>query len=350
MSPARTGAPAPLVWYNSGLSQTYDALRLIRDYAGLSLRILASHVDALAPALGAADLALVEPGGIVGDADYLLWCLEVCSAYSVALFIPGRRARMLSAARDRFAALGTRLQVFPPAILDLCEHKDALYRDLAATGIPVPEYRVVRDLAGFDRAYADLRTRYPSLCVKPTVGIYGAGFRILSETADDWDCLVGVDPNAIPLQSYRDALGRSTRRFEIMLMPFLPGTERSVDCLAVSGRLVCAVSRVKRGRHQVLENAGPAIDRSRQLTWRYGLDGIYNCQFKDRDGVPYLLEINPRMSGGLLYACQSGVALPYWNAMLALELAVPESVPVPRDGMLVAPVQGVVPVAPPGED
>ncbi len=337
---------APLVWFNSALSNTYDAVRLIGEAAGGTLRVLASHVDPLAPVLGAADLALVEPGGTLTDADYVDWCLQVCRRHGVRLLIPGRRMRSLAAASESFAALGTRLQVPMPSTLDLVEHKDALYRDLAGTEIPIPEYRVIRDLPEFDRAYADLGARHPCLCVKPTVGIYGSGFRILSETADDYDTLLSVTPGLISLPAYRAVLERTQRSYEILLMPFLPGIERSVDCLAVSGRLVAAVARAKRGRHQVLETTGPVIAFARLLTERYALDGIYNCQFKDQDKTPYLLEINPRMSGGLLYACQSGVNLPYWNLALALGLAGPETMPAPVNGIMVAPVQGVVPVLP----
>ncbi|WP_295388414.1 ATP-grasp domain-containing protein [uncultured Thiodictyon sp.] len=336
---------APLLWYNSGLSNTYDAVRLIREAAGGALRVLASHGEPQAPVLATADLALVEPAGTLSDADYVEWCLGVCRRYEVQLFMPSRRARALAAAGAAFAALGTRIQVFAPATLALFDHKDALYRDLVGTPIPLPEYRVVDSLAAFDDAYADLSTRHPRLCVKPTVGIYGAGFRILSETADDYDTLLGVAPSVISLHAYRYALERTQRRFELLLMPFLPGTERSVDCLAVSGRLVAAVARAKKGRHQVLETAGPTVDYSRLLTERYGLDGIFNCQFKDQNGLAHLLEINARMSGGLLYACQSGINFPYWSAVLALGLAEPSAVPPPADGIAIAPVQGVVSVA-----
>ncbi|WP_295388405.1 ATP-grasp domain-containing protein [uncultured Thiodictyon sp.] len=65
-----------------------------------------------------------------------------------------------------------------------------------------------------------------------------------------------------------------------------------------------------------------------------------------RNGLPHLLEINARMSGGLLYACQSGINFPYWNAVLALELAEPSAVPPPAEGIAIAPVQGVLTMAP----
>jgi hypothetical protein len=48
-----------------------------------------------------------------------------------------------------------------------------------------------------------------------------------------------------------------------------------------------------------------------------------------------LLEINPRMSGGLPFACQSGLVLPLWAIRLALGTASPADVPTPRLGVWV---------------
>ena len=65
-------------------------------------------------------------------------------------------------------------------------------------------------------------------------------------------------------------------------------------------------------------------------------------QFRDAEGVSYLLEINPRMSGGLHYACLSGVAFPYWAARLALGTASPEDIPMPRTGLRVGHVDRAI--------
>ncbi|SDX54494.1 hypothetical protein SAMN05421783_1359 [Thiocapsa roseopersicina] len=122
-----------------------------------------------------------------------------------------------------------------------------------------------------------------------------------------------------------------------MLMEYLEGPERSVDCLAHQGELVAAVARLKHGRHQSLETSGAAIEGARRLVERYRLDGIVNIQFRDTRGIPHLLEINARMAGGMLYSC-AALNLPYWSAMLALGLAQPHDVPAPREGLRVAPI------------
>jgi biotin carboxylase len=55
----------------------------------------------------------------------------------------------------------------------------------------------------------------------------------------------------------------------------------------------------------------------------------------DSSGNPLLLEINPRMSGGLAMACMAGINFPLWAARLAMGSATPKDVPQPRTGFRV---------------
>ncbi len=53
------------------------------------------------------------------------------------------------------------------------------------------------------------------------------------------------------------------------------------------------------------------LDLCRAFQEKAGLECPYNIQFKYLDGVPYFLEVNTRMSGGVHMACcASGVNLP----------------------------------------
>lgn len=333
------------LWYNSGFSDLYHSVRLLREASNGQIRVLASHIDPAAPILQVADVALLEPPRATAADAYVRWALRVCARRRVALFVPSRHALAIAAARDVFARQGVRVHVPTPEVLRLVEHKDALYRDLERTGVALPTYRVVRSLAEFDAGYAQLREHFKRLCIKPTVGIFGSGFRILDEEIDEYDALTRIDSAVASLRGYREMLVRAKRPFELMLMQYLDGKERSVDCLAVAGRLIVAVARRKEGRYQELETAGAAIDAAAVLAHRYGLEGIFNVQFRDAERVACLLEINPRPAGGLLFSCASGCNLPYWSAALALGLNQKEAMPRPRHGIRVIPVQDALVMA-----
>ena len=97
-------------------------------------------------------------------------------------------------------------------------------------------------------------------------------------------------------------------------MAYLEGREYSVDCVGDHGRLVTAVSRKKgteQGAAQRIDMRAEIIEATTQLCAAHGLNGNFNVQFREAGGVPRLLEINPRMSGGIGMACAAGPNLPY---------------------------------------
>ena len=333
-----------VVWYNSGLSDLYHCARLVHEGASGRILVVASHTDPAAPILQAADTAIIEPPRGTGSADYVQWALEVCRTHDVGLFIPSRHVKAIAKERDAFSAQGVYVQAPSVQVQTTLAHKDVFYLDVEEQGLALPEYRVVRNLAQFDEAYSDLRERHRRLCVKPTVGIFGSGFRILNENLDDYDALLRTECMHMSVRAYRDALRHTRLPFELMVMQYLEGAERSVDCLAVRGQLVAAVSRRKEGRRQLLESSGAVIDAARPLVERYGLDGIVNIQFKDAGGLAHLLEINARAAGGLMYSCMCGLNLPYWSAALTLGLAGEWEVPKMRPDMAVLPVRGAIKV------
>ncbi len=332
------------VWFNKALSNVYDALRIVREAdAERELTLIVSHTQMENPAFTVSDESWSEPAGPVSEDDYAAWCLQVCRERGVDLFIPGRQREALARHREAFEAAGTRLMVTADAAtMNLLERKDDFYADLAASGIPVPEHRVIRNAEEFDAAHAEMSQRHSRLCVKPCVGMYGAGFRYLREEADEFEMLVMGSGMQCSRSSFRAALASTGKARRFLLMQYLEGDERSVDCVALKGRLVSAVGRLKRPGYQIIENDGPAIRIAAALCERYGLDGIFNVQTKDAGDEPNLLEVNSRMSGGVLYACLSGVALPYWAILLQLGWAEPEAVPSPVAGIKIAQVQGAV--------
>ncbi len=331
------------IWFNRGLSNVTDVARTT-DRAN-QLEILVSHTETDFPAFAFADRHWIEPRGLYDGEMFADYALSKCREMGVDLLWPGKGATQIMASKARFDAAGIRTLLAGDA--DTCrllDDKAAFYRDLADTDLPVPEWMEFSTLNSFDEAWATLRPGIPALCIKPTVSIFALGFRRIVEDDDAWGRFISNDQYKIGLDEFRRLLGTAHKSRTFMLMRMLEGEERSVDCLADQGRLVTAVSRVKRGRTQHIETSHPAIDIARAIVERYRLNGVVNVQTKDHAGQPYILEVNPRMSGGTVYSCQTGLHLPYWAMMLALGDASPEDVPHPSAGVI-APIQGVVRMA-----
>lgn len=330
----------PRVWFNEALSQIGEAARLIGEVrTPLAVEVLLSHSDPSAPALHIPGCeTFAEPNG-VDDAAYMHWALGVCSERRVGLLVPGRRVAALAGARARFAERGVRvLAPFASARADMDLGKAETHALAESLGIPVPACRLVTSAAELDAARAALGQLHETLCVKPDRGLFGAGFRILDPLADPFACLNEVPSVRIRPGAYRDALSATREPFRVVVMEYLPGVERSLDCLAHRGALVCAVARVKRGRSQQLDGDEAVIGHARRLVAALALDGVVNIQFReDARGCSKLLEVNPRMAGGVnLSSAGSGVNLPYWSVLLALGLCTPDAVPQPRPGARVA--------------
>lgn len=320
--------PPPTVWFNKYLGNTWEVLAgLRRDRRADEFRVLCTHPRPRYPGRHAADEFEVEPDGLPAD-EYVAHCLDVAARHAVTLFFPGRNVLPVVAARARFAALGTTVcAAGDAATIRLVNHKGRLAAAAAdVPGVRLAGYEVVNDLAGFDAAYDRLR-RHATVCYKPATSVYGIGFRV-------------VDPpfahdNAASLAEARDSLAAKGRFADLLVMEYLPGPERSVDGLAERGELVACVVRRKEHESQVIEDNPRLAEVARRLAARLGLAGLFNVQFRDRGGEPHLLEINPRMSGGLPLAGRSGLNLPLWAVRLALGTAAPADVPAARTGFRV---------------
>jgi biotin carboxylase len=327
------------VWFNRTFSSVYTALRLIReaDTEG-RFTLIHSNANRHTPAARIAHEFHGEPTGLEPEA-YVDWCLEFCRRHRIDIFVPGREATTLAAEHARFEAIGTRvLSAASQAQLQLIHDKAAFYAGTRLEQAPVAEFRRFENLAQFDAAWDELRPRHAKLCIKPSKGIYGIGFAIVDEERSSAALLLAGVEYHIGYQDLRRGLAELGEFRTMLLMEFLDGHEYSVDCVGDQGRLVAAVARRKlpgAGSGQLIDMRPEIIAATSQLAREHGLNGIFNVQFREAAGKPRLLEINPRMSGGIGMACAAGPNLP-WIALKGFAdgfdtVAVPEV----RSGMRV---------------
>ena len=176
----------------------------------------------------------------------------------------------------------------------------------------MPETRTVENWDELLAAALELEAQHGSACFKPARGIYGLGFRILSREPQLQAFLAG-DQLHLTYQA-AELLFRDQVWPPMLVMETLPGVEYSIDALARSGELLTCVQRCKVGG---LGNVQTAVDRSdlrgyaALLASELQMDGLFNVQFKeDALGLPRLLEVNARASGGLaISAGLSGLKL-----------------------------------------
>ncbi|MGH8655653.1 MAG: ATP-grasp domain-containing protein, partial [Gammaproteobacteria bacterium] len=239
---------------------------------------------------------------------------------------------------QQFAAeCGTRVMLPGDAeVIATLENKSRLYRSLAETAVPVPDHVSVNTLEAFERAYAWIRQRHGMACIKPEVGVYAFGFKVIHEHLDPYHELMNTSVYRIQLEDLRRALGSRDSFGPLLVMEYLDGPEFSVDCYARQGELIYAIPRLKLRLGQRID-ADPGIGTlARGITEHFNFNGLFNVQIKIGGGVPNCLEVNPRLSGGIGIACKSGVNLPYIALREALDDRPLTELPKPRFGLTVS--------------
>lgn len=310
------------IWFNKSFSVTHNLLNLIRlGDKGSRLQLLASHSVDTAMARLAADEWFVEPE-LSGQA-YVDWCLQFCAQQGVALFVPGKAAINIARRVNEFQDIGTQVLLCADAdILMLLDNKAAFGAAVDQTSTPTAETIEIRNLSEFQSAYADLKQRHSTLCLKPSVSVFGLGFRIIDEAHDALEHILAGQEQMLNIHEITRAMqGKPDFNPSLLLMEFLAGEEWSVDCVAEYGELIYAIQRRKSNEPstpQYIDNHPDIARMSDVLTRQFKLNGLFNIQFRTGEQGIRVLEINARPSGGSPVACTAGINLPFEAILRAL--------------------------------
>ncbi|MCA0758182.1 ATP-grasp domain-containing protein [Paenibacillus sp. N4] len=302
------------IYMNRWFSVAYHYINMIRNNPdGERFEFFGTHPDINHMSLVAADHAGTEPA-LLGR-EYAEFCADYCKRNEIDLFIPRLHMEEISRYAHLFDEIGTKVMVCRDiALLDAMVEKDKFYEALEGKElVAIPDYRVVNTAAQFKQAYEELISAGHRVCFKPTKSEGGMGFRIIDNERDALKELYGYVTLSTSFQQAFDTLSRTERFDDLMVMELLSGTEYSIDCVATAdGELITAIPRRKStGRTYLLEDEPELLDIASRIAKSLRIPYAFNIQVRYSGGVPKLLEINPRMSGGLYITCLSGVNMPY---------------------------------------
>lgn len=246
--------------------------------------------------------------------------LAICEKSKVQVILPLVTKELLPLAlnKELFENKGIKVLVSPASSLEIANDKSKTLQFLEWRGIRVPSYRVVETPEQFAAAVLELGYPGNNVCFKPSISNGSRGFRIVSETANELDLLFNYKPSAGYLNLKEAIRILSTGSFpELMVMEYLPGDEYSVDCLANNGETIMAIPRLRKKMIQGISVEGEIqkddqiIDYCHQIIASLRLHGNIGIQVKrSAEGIPLLLEINPRVQGTISACLGAGVNLP----------------------------------------
>ncbi|MCX7748336.1 MAG: ATP-grasp domain-containing protein [Clostridia bacterium] len=326
------------IWFNHWFSTAYHFIKLIKNNPDKKeFEIFATNTNPYSVIFQACDVYEVEP--VLPTDDYIEYCLEYCKKNRIDVFVPRHEMLAISKNVKAFEAIGTKVLVCSDTgLLDTVMDKAKFYDFCKKENLAgLPLYRVVNNAEQFKEAYEEISEKGWRVCFKPVYAEGGAGFRVIDDKAGKLKSLFGFINHRIHFEDAYRILSSEEQFDDLMVLEYLEGVEYSMDCLGNNGLLACVPRKKVDSRVRVLEEVPELMEMAKKLSEIVKLPYVYNIQVKYNQGVPKLLEINPRMSGGLHISCLSGLNFPYLAVKLLLEGAV--EVPKPRLGITAAQIE-----------
>jgi carbamoylphosphate synthase large subunit len=265
------------------------------------------------------------------EKEYVEWAKNFCKEHSVDVFFPRRNMVAIANHVSEFNEMGVKVVLssdFPT--MELFNDKAETYKRMKENNlVAVPEIEIVNNVNDFITAYDKIKSIYPEdrVVFKYSCGEGATSFRVIDHKVADISVL---DTGAGLKLTYEDAIKllSTVESFpDLMVMPYLKGPEISIDCIAGSNGEFAGICRNKLGsRVTEIHQNEELLEISKNIATKFNLFGPFNIQFRMHNGIPYLLEINTRMSGGVHLSCLTGLNIPY----LASEKAQGKDIEIPE--------------------
>lgn len=297
------------VWMNHWFSTAVNIIDLLRAN-GFRIYVIGTNENKYSVIKNSCDEWYQEP--VLKDEDYVEYCLDFCKVHNVQVFLPRRGMIKISENKRRFEDMGVKVMLEDYDIMKVLNNKAEAYAFYSKNSLgPVPDYYLVTTSAQFLEAYNLLLTKYAQVCFKFARDEGGKSFRLIDSQRKGYTALLKKQNTRMTLDDVMEALSEREIFDPIMIMPFLPDEEISVDCLNTEQELI-ALPRVKGyGKYEILCYDDEIMRLCKSFQDKVSLSWPYNIQFKYLNGIPYFLEVNTRMSGGVHMSCfASGVNIP----------------------------------------
>ena len=248
----------------------------------------------LSPALQLCDQRFgVKP---TTHADYIKQLLSIVKANRVNLLVPtvDLDLKLLAQNKPKFAALGCRVLVSEPEVVDICQDKRKTYRFLVKNGFDTATTMSIRS------ALSKKNIEWPCF-LKPWDGYAGRG-------------------NAV-VNNRNELLFYAKRIPNTICQELVEGTEYTCDVYVDFGMKVrCVVPRkrieVRAGevsKGQIVKDAHIMSEAVTLVEKLRAGPGVITLQlFLTEDGKVKYIEINPRFGGGVPLSIKAGANFPKW--------------------------------------
>lgn len=266
--------------------------------------------------------------------DFVEALLEIAIRERVDVLLPQvtRELPLLTEHISRFETQNIAVAVAPKDAIERANDKWSILQIAKACGVPGPQSQLTSSEDELKRAVEELGYPEKKVVVKPRLSNGLRGLRILSKETWDVDRFLREKPGSLEISLEElIAILRNGQWPELIVQEFLPGEEYTIDVFR--GRYgAVAIPRLReeirsgitfRAKVELRDDLQVfALRLADELNLRYA----FGFQFKLSDeGIPKLLECNPRVQGTMVTTVLTGCNIIWWAIKEALgEKVIPE--------------------------
>lgn len=286
-------------------------LKYFKENMSTEDKIVATDMQLSAPALRAADIRIQVPA--VYDPKYIDITLDICKKHNIdaLLCLNDLELPILAENKAKFEALGVKVIVSNPEVIDICFDKYKTAQWVESIGLNAPKTYVT--LASAKEALAKGEIAFP-LFMKPRWGSGSIGL----ETIDDMEEL-DIYYHLLMKKIKKTILATASVGDEyIMIQEKLTGNEFGLDVMNdLDGNSVAVSVKQKLAMRAgetdkaltvdlpVVREIGATIGRNLKHIGNLDVDIMQRA-----NGDYCVLELNPRFGGGYPFSYEAGVNMP----------------------------------------
>ncbi len=311
------------VWFNHWFSTVYHLINMIKEGDPGKFYIIGSNANNLSVYKSACDEWYQEPADLTPE-EYVNYCVDFCIEHKIDIFVPRKHLVAISKHHNRFEDISVKVLVdIDYDTIAMLDDKYATYEFFKANCPEcVPEVRLAKSFEEFTNYYEELKGYCSRVCYKLIEDEGARSFRVIDDRIESIKGLLEKPGAKITWTAAQKVLSEYDFSIPVLLMPYLSGVEVSVDCISTAqGNMIIPRYKTNKRYSEIIfkEELMQSCDKIMNML---NLQMPMNIQFKVENGQYYLLEINPRMSGGLQLSCKAAnVNLPSIaiNKLLGIE-------------------------------
>jgi len=286
-------------------------INAVRQYfirRGISFTFLVSHPDKASLSLLGADHAFIEPSYNANNNHHFYQ--EIVKKYKVDLIIPGESSLLYFKKNESiYHELGSKILLCASlALLEILKSKSRTYQYFENNDIDVaiPRYQVVNTLESFIDICTDIQEMGSIPCFKPDISQGASGFRVVDNSVSFSSLVKGFPSHNAPLEYYIYLFSKTDKFPELIVMEFLSGVEVTLDILSYNSNCLCYFPRNKEHNDRFVKDKSIFKPLIKDFIDKSGIQYVFNIQLRYYNNIPFLLEVNPRYSGGSYLAEENG--------------------------------------------